>query len=95
MNSSTDPATASSTASESRLSRESFLSDIASVLGIESEELSGGSDLIDLGLDSIGTMRLVDQWQARGIDIRFFDLVDDSTVDGWWRAIEAKMTGTT
>ena len=95
MNSSTGPTSASTAASESPLSKESFLADIAAVLGVESQELAGGSDLIDHGLDSIGTMRLVDQWQGRGIDIRFFDLVDDSTVDGWWRVLEAKMTGAT
>ncbi|MBN9792702.1 isochorismatase [Pseudonocardia sp. TMWB2A] len=95
MDSSTGPGTDSAATSSPAMSRESFLGDLAAVLGVETQELTGGSDLIDCGLDSIGTMRLVDQWQGRGIDVRFFDLVDDSTVDGWWHVLEAKMTATT
>ncbi|MDF0531177.1 phosphopantetheine-binding protein [Tsukamurella sp. 8F] len=78
-------------AAEFPLTRESVVADIAEVLGVERQAVTGGTDLIDHGLDSIRTMYLVEKWQALGVDIQFFDLVDDSTVDGWWRALEAKM----
>jgi len=94
MTSSTEPTKDSTSASESPLTKEAFLADVASVLRVAQQELTDSSDLFDHGLDSIGTMRLVDQWRSSGIDIRFFDLVDDSTVDGWWRVLEAKTTGT-
>ncbi|WP_083889104.1 non-ribosomal peptide synthetase [Nocardia pneumoniae] len=56
---------------------------IASQLGIPADSIADDADLIQLGLDSIRTMKLAGGWRKRGIDINFALLAANPTVDGW------------
>lgn len=73
------------------LSRQSVEDDVIEVLELDRATVSGDTDLLDYGLDSIRAMYLVDKWQSQGVDIQFLELVEESTLDAWWKAIEAKM----
>ena len=48
-------------------------------------------DLIERGLDSIGVMKLAAQWQARGVDISYGELLEHRTLAGWWALIEPRV----
>ncbi|MFI5780233.1 amino acid adenylation domain-containing protein [Nocardia sp. NPDC051570] len=56
---------------------------IAAQLGIAAADIAGGDDLIQLGLDSIRTMKLAGGWRKRGIDVNFAQLAAVPTVDAW------------
>lgn len=73
------------------LTRQAVENDIIDVLDLNRDTVTGETDLLDHGLDSIRAMYLVDKWQAQGVDIQFLELAEESTINAWWRAIEFKM----
>ncbi|MBL1077230.1 amino acid adenylation domain-containing protein [Nocardia sp. 2] len=56
---------------------------IAAQLGIPAAEIADDADLIQLGLDSIRTMKLAGGWRKRGADINFAQLAQSPTVAEW------------
>ncbi|MEU0502959.1 amino acid adenylation domain-containing protein [Nocardia sp. NPDC005998] len=65
------------------IGREEIRAAIAAQLDVAVETIGFGDDLIQLGLDSIRTMKLAGSWRKRGIDINFALLAANPTVDGW------------
>ncbi|WP_205807936.1 non-ribosomal peptide synthetase [Micromonospora sp. HNM0581] len=61
--------------------------DIAAVLGEPPETIAADADLLQLGLDSIGVMRLVGRWHQSGVSLSFAELIEGRTLDDWWRMI--------
>ena len=57
--------------------------EIAAVLGVETDSLDPGSDLVMHGLDSLRMMKLAGQWRKRGYDVDFARLVADPTIEAW------------
>ncbi|MEV6274141.1 amino acid adenylation domain-containing protein [Nocardia sp. NPDC051832] len=70
-----------------QISRDDIRSAIATQLGIEAADIATGADLIQLGLDSIRTMKLAGGWRKRGLDINFAQLAANPTVDGWYELL--------
>ncbi|MFE1594390.1 AMP-binding protein [Nocardia sp. NPDC058705] len=56
---------------------------IARHLDITPEAVADADDLIQLGLDSIRTMKLAGAWRKRGIPVNFALLAAHPTVDAW------------
>ncbi|MGQ4600247.1 amino acid adenylation domain-containing protein [Nocardia sp. R6R-6] len=63
--------------------RDEIRAAIASQLDIPVATITDDIDLIQLGLDSIRTMKLAGAWRKRGIDINFALLAAHPTVAGW------------
>ena len=87
----TEPTTDSACTTPAPLTRQAVEDDIVEILDLDRAIVTGDTDLLDHGLDSIRAMYLVDKWQAQGVDIQFLELAEESTINAWWRAIEAKM----
>ncbi|WP_459549284.1 non-ribosomal peptide synthetase [Nocardia sp. X0981] len=60
---------------------------VAEQLGLPAEEVAPDADLIQLGLDSIRTMKLAGRWRKSGHDINFAELVAAPTVADWYRLL--------
>ncbi|MEU7138895.1 amino acid adenylation domain-containing protein [Nocardia sp. NPDC046473] len=56
---------------------------IAGHLDVPADSIDDGADLIQLGLDSIRTMKLAGGWRKRGVDVNFAKLAAHPTVDSW------------
>ncbi|WP_280216740.1 amino acid adenylation domain-containing protein [Nocardia neocaledoniensis] len=56
---------------------------IARQLDLDLADLADATDLIQLGLDSIRTMKLAGGWRKRGIAVNFALLAAHPTVDAW------------
>jgi bifunctional isochorismate lyase/aryl carrier protein len=87
----TEPTRDSAGTTPAPLTRKAVEDDIIDVLDLDRDTVTGDTDLLDHGLDSIRAMYLVDKWQAMGVDIQFLELAEESTINAWWRAIELKM----
>ncbi|MEV0250401.1 amino acid adenylation domain-containing protein [Nocardia sp. NPDC050712] len=70
-----------------QISRDEIRAAIATQLGIEAGDVGADADLIQLGLDSIRTMKLAGGWRKRGLDINFAQLAANPTVDGWFELL--------
>lgn len=57
---------------------------IARHLDLAPEDVADATDLIQLGLDSIRTMKLAGGWRKRGIAVNFALLAAHPTVDAWF-----------
>ncbi|MBF6251633.1 non-ribosomal peptide synthetase [Nocardia farcinica] len=62
---------------------------IAAQLGLAVEDIADGDDLIQLGLDSIRTMKLAGGWRKRGVDVNFAQLAAEPTVEAWYALLGA------
>ncbi|MFC9892663.1 amino acid adenylation domain-containing protein [Nocardia sp. NPDC127579] len=69
------------------ISRDDIRAAVAAQLGLAAADIATGDDLIQLGLDSIRTMKLAGGWRKRGIDINFAQLAADPTVDRWYELL--------
>ncbi|MEU5763297.1 amino acid adenylation domain-containing protein [Nocardia sp. NPDC047648] len=56
---------------------------VAGHLGLTAADIADHDDLIQLGLDSIRTMKLAGGWRKRGADINFAQLAASPTVASW------------
>ncbi|NKZ06459.1 non-ribosomal peptide synthetase [Actinomadura latina] len=61
----------------------------ADLLGVRPEDLGHGEDLIAQGLDSIRIMQLANDWQRRGVNVRFGDLVESPTIASWHALLQS------
>ncbi len=60
---------------------------VAAQLGIAANTITDRDDLIQLGLDSIRTMKLAGAWRKRGYDVNFAELAAAPTVGDWHRIL--------
>ena len=51
-------------------------------------DLKENDNLLKLGLDSLKTMRLVNQWRKQGIRIPYGTLMENPTLENWWKIIQ-------
>ncbi|MFZ5638793.1 MAG: amino acid adenylation domain-containing protein [Pseudomonadota bacterium] len=68
------------------LNKHSILEDLATVLDIHPDGIGDEDDLVSLGLDSIGIMRLARAWRRKGIDIPYEVLIRRPTLEAWVKA---------
>ncbi|MFR9752288.1 amino acid adenylation domain-containing protein [Nocardia sp. 004] len=66
-----------------RIGKEEIRAAIAGQLGVAEGDIAEHADLIQLGLDSIRTMKLAGQWRKRGADINFAQLAATPTLAAW------------
>ena len=57
---------------------------VAERLELPAESVGDATDLLELGLDSIGLMRLAAQWAAAGSGVTFAELIEHRTLAEWW-----------
>ncbi|MFI9506069.1 amino acid adenylation domain-containing protein [Nocardia sp. NPDC052566] len=60
---------------------------IAEQIGVSAEDITDEADLIQLGLDSIRTMKLAGGWRKRGLEINFAQLAASPSVAQWSRLL--------
>lgn len=65
--------------------------DVAAMLDVDVSEVGAGDNLMDLGLDSMRTMNLVQQWEDAGLPIEFPDLAETMTLEGLWAAVSERL----
>ncbi|MEV6255158.1 amino acid adenylation domain-containing protein [Nocardia sp. NPDC051911] len=75
------------------IGREEIRSAVADQLGLAATEIADHDDLIQLGLDSIRTMKLAGGWRKRGADINFAQLAASPTVASWHGLLGASAVG--
>jgi aryl carrier-like protein len=56
---------------------------IAEILGTPPAAISDDANLFQLGLDSLGVMRLVTSWRREGVRVSSRDLLADPTLRAW------------
>ncbi|MEU3337901.1 acyl carrier protein [Streptomyces sp. NPDC006668] len=61
---------------------------VAGILGVAPEEIPQDANLVRLGVDSLGMMRLVNLWRRQGIRLSSRALLTEPTLIGWQRHIE-------
>ncbi len=66
-----------------RITRDEIRAAVADQLGVDSGAVADHDDLIQLGLDSIRTMKLAGRWRKRGKDVNFARLAAEPTVESW------------
>ena len=69
------------------IGREEIRAAIAKQLDVAVESIADGDDLIQLGLDSIRTMKLAGGWRKRGLEINFAQLAAAPSVAEWARLL--------
>ncbi|WP_054815843.1 non-ribosomal peptide synthetase [Nocardia arizonensis] len=74
------------------ITRDEIRAAVAAQLGIEAGAVADDDDLIQVGLDSIRTMRLAGGWRKRGVDIDFARLAAEPSVAAWHRLLGAGQT---
>uniref|UniRef100_UPI000B116776 condensation domain-containing protein n=1 Tax=Sphaerimonospora mesophila TaxID=37483 RepID=UPI000B116776 len=67
------------------LTLERMRQDVAERLGLPPERVGDDDDLLRLGLDSIGLMRLAAAWSRAGAPVTFAELIEHRTLGEWWR----------
>ncbi|GAB4582929.1 non-ribosomal peptide synthetase [Nocardia sp. IFM 10818] len=60
---------------------------VAGHLGLAPDEIADHADLIQLGLDSIRTMKLAGSWRKRGLAVNFAQLAAEPTIAAWHRLL--------
>jgi pyochelin biosynthetic protein PchC len=60
---------------------------VAEVLDMTPDQVQGGANLLELGVDSIKLMMLASRWQAHGVEVPFGELAAEPTVDAWARLL--------
>jgi aryl carrier-like protein len=70
------------------LTADRIRADVATLLGCDPAELAPGTDLTDLGLDSMRIMGLVEQWRTAGVTrLEFADLAEQPRLDHWTKLL--------
>jgi aryl carrier-like protein len=67
-----------------------FTADIARVLDIEVDTMSGEMNVFDHGMDSLRLMMLVEQWRARGVHADFPRLAGEARLSDWLAVLTAE-----
>ncbi|WP_051407460.1 non-ribosomal peptide synthetase [Nocardia sp. CNY236] len=69
------------------IDKEQIRAAVAGQIGLPADDIADHHDLIQLGLDSIRTMKLAGQWRKRGADINFAQLAANPTLEAWHRLL--------
>ncbi|MFE3052674.1 amino acid adenylation domain-containing protein [Nocardia sp. NPDC059239] len=73
--------------SAASIARDEIRTAVARHLGLDPVAVSDHADLIELGLDSIRTMKLAGSWRKRGLAVNFAQLAAEPTVAAWHRLL--------
>ncbi|MGV9665461.1 non-ribosomal peptide synthetase [Nocardia niigatensis] len=73
--------------SAANIARDEIRTAIAGHLGLDPAAVPDHADLIELGLDSIRTMKLAGSWRKRGLAVNFAQLAAEPTVAAWHRLL--------
>lgn len=65
--------------------------DIAALIGVSSSEVGDDDDLIGLGVDSLGVMKLASKWRRSGLELKFAELFQGRTLNDWWKMAEPRV----
>ncbi|WP_235947492.1 non-ribosomal peptide synthetase [Nocardia terrae] len=71
------------------IARDEIRTAIAGHLGLDPAAIGDHDDLIQLGLDSIRTMKLAGAWRKRGLAVNFAQLAAEPTLAAWHRLLGA------
>ncbi|WP_230465332.1 non-ribosomal peptide synthetase [Nocardia seriolae] len=69
------------------IARDEVRTAIATHLGLDPSAIGDHDDLIQLGLDSIRTMKLAGAWRKRGLPVNFAQLAAEPTLAAWHRIL--------
>ncbi|MET8422806.1 amino acid adenylation domain-containing protein [Nocardia sp. NPDC004860] len=73
--------------SAASIARDEIRTAVAGHLGLDPAVVPDHADLIELGLDSIRTMKLAGSWRKRGLAVNFAQLAAEPTVAAWHRLL--------
>ena len=62
---------------------------VAQIIGCAPADIAPDAHLIQLGLDSLGMMRLVTSWRRQGVRVSSRDLLAEPTLAAWQRHLES------
>lgn len=62
---------------------------VAQIIGCAPDDVAPEANLIQLGLDSLGMMRLVTSWRRQGVRVSSRDLLAQPTLAAWQRHLES------
>jgi len=62
---------------------------VAALVHLEAAAIADDDDLLLLGLDSLGVMRLVNRWRREGVRVSSRVLVAEPTLLAWQRHLDA------
>lgn len=62
---------------------------LAERLGINPSEVMDDVNLQDLGMDSIGVMRIVSNWQRNGLQVEIAEFTAAPSLKAWWQLISS------
>lgn len=62
--------------------------EIGTMLGADPDSIPLDANLIQLGVDSLGLMRLANRWRRAGIKVSFRELVNEPTLEAWRRQLD-------
>jgi len=79
----------SQSAANQALTMEQLRRAIASIISLPPNDIADDANLLELGLDSLGIMRLVNIWRKEGIRVSSRELAAEPTVAAWQRHIDA------
>lgn len=76
-----------STTGDATIGKDEIRVAVAGQLGLDATAVADHDDLIQLGLDSIRTMKLAGGWRKRGLAVNFAQLAAEPTVAQWHRLL--------
>lgn len=62
---------------------------VAAIIGVEPDAIADDTNLVHLGIDSLGVMRLVNRWRREGIRVSAGELAAEPTLAAWQRRVDA------
>ena len=77
--------------SGSQLTFEDIRVDVAGLASTSAAAIGADDDLVAVGVDSIGVIKLASLWSSRGVDITFADLIERRTLGEWWQLIASRL----
>lgn len=67
------------------------LSDIASILFVDVDDLDLEHDLRDQGMDSVRIMEIVQRWRSAGLPgVDFISLAEDQRIEHWLHVVRSQ-----
>jgi amino acid adenylation domain-containing protein len=69
--------------------RSDILAAAAAFLDVPAEDIGADADLFELGLDSLGLIRLTARWRRQGLGVSYEELAEAATVREWERLLAA------
>ncbi|MGH3190644.1 MAG: condensation domain-containing protein, partial [Streptosporangiaceae bacterium] len=72
------------------LTLDGMRSAVADLVEMPPGEVGDEDDLLGLGLDSIGVMRLASRWRLAGAGVTFGELIERHTLRDWWELVSSR-----